>query len=48
MIEAAGVSTSLRTFASFTVELDCVMEENPSAKIEMVAIEKSRYWNLVT
>ena len=43
MIEAAGVSTSLRTFASLTVEFDCEIAEKPSAKIETVAIEKSRY-----
>jgi hypothetical protein len=43
MIEAAGLSTSLKILASLTAELDWVKDENPRARIEAHAIAKSKY-----
>jgi hypothetical protein len=42
MIEAAGLSTSLSTFASFTVVFDCETEKKPRARIEVEATAKRK------
>jgi hypothetical protein len=43
MIEAAGVSTSLRILASLMVEFYWMIDEIPSEMIAIDAIAKSRY-----